>query len=129
MQELQLALKKYLTTYTVKRHRLANTPSDRKNLVIYDLNMYSVLETFARTNNTNVSSIVNNLYEGFLKAVQSPQKTIDSFDVELQIPSLNDSVLTWENFYKTLTVEDYKALDQKINAILNLHNKRWNQLR
>ena len=131
MQEAQLtnAIKSYIHTLIVKRHKIGSIPSDRKNLVIYDLEKYEVLERFAKTNNTNVSSILNNLYEGFLKAVSSPQKTIDSFEFELKIPDLEDSDEIWKNFYKTLSMEDYKKLDQKINTIINLHNKRWEQLR
>ncbi|MGI9229924.1 MAG: hypothetical protein ACR2P9_08710 [Gammaproteobacteria bacterium] len=131
MQEalITTAIKSYIHTFTAKRHKEANKRSDRKNLVIYDLDQYEVLEAFAKTNNTNVSSIVNNLYEGFLKAVSSPQKTIDSFEIELQVPLVTDSEETWKNFYKTLSMEDYKKLDQKINLLMILHNKRWEQLR
>ncbi len=131
MQEAQLpnTIKSYISSLTAKRHKEANKKTDRKNLVIYDLDKYEVLDKFARTNNTNVSSIVNNLYEAFLKAVSSPQKTIDSFEIELQIPQLTDSEETWKNFYKTLSMEDYKKLDQKINVLMNIHNKRWSQLK
>ncbi len=131
MQEALLtsAIKSYIHTFTVKRHKEAGKNTDRKNLVIYDLEKYEVLDRFAKTNNTNVSSILNNLYEGFLKAVSSPQKTIDSFELELKMPEINDSEETWKNFYKTLSMEDYKALDQKMNSIIRLHNKRWDELR
>ncbi len=131
MQEVALtgAIKNYIGQFIQKRHRLANVSSDRKNLVIYDLEKYEVLETFARANNTNVSSIINNLYEGFLKAVQSPQKTIDSFETEIKFPEVSDSRETWENFYKTLNMEEFKKLDEKVNMILNLHNQRWRHLK
>ena len=131
MQEVELAgaIKNYIGQFIVKRHRLAKLRSDRKNLVIYDLDKYEVLETFARANNTNVSSILNNLYEGFLKAVQSPQKTIDAFDTEIKFPDVGDSKETWENFYKTLNMEEFKKLDEKVNMILNLHNQRWRHLK
>jgi len=131
LQEVALtgAIKNYIGQFIQKRHRLANVSSDRKNLVIYDLEKYEVLETFARANNTNVSSIINNLYEGFLKAVQSPQKTIDSFETEIKFPEVSDSRETWENFYKTLNMEEFKKLDEKVNMILNLHNQRWRHLK
>lgn len=131
MQEAQLttAIQSYIHMFTVKRHKEGNKKSDRKNLVIYDLEKYEVLERFAKTNGTNVSSIVNNLYEGFLKAVASPQKTIDSFELELKMPEVTDSEETWKNFYKTLSMEDYKKLDQKMNTIFRIHNKRWDELR
>lgn len=131
MQEYQQtkAIHTYIHTYTQKRRKEEKKRTDRKNIVIYDLDKYEVLETIARTNNSNVSSILNNLYEGFIKSIQSPQKTIDSFESELQVPEIKDSTETWRNFYKTLSVEEYKEFDQHIMKIFRIHNKRWDELR
>ena len=122
-------IKNYLHTYTHKRRREEKKRTDRKNIVFYDLDNYEILETIARTNSSNVSSIINNLYEDFIKKVQSPQKTIDSFEIETLVPKIEDSILSWKQFYKTLDIEDYKKFDQKIMTVFRLHNKRWEELR
>ena len=128
-QELTKALHSYIHTYTQKRRKEGSKRSDRKNIVIYDLDQYEVLEIFAKRNGSNVSSILNNLYEGFLKTVASPQKTIDSFEFERKIPSITDSEQNWKEFFKTLNMEEYKKFDQQLMTVFNLHNKRWNELR
>ena len=128
-QEFTKAIHTYIHTYTQKRRKEEKKRNDRKNIVIYDLDKYEVLETIARTNNTNVSSILNNLYEGFIKAVHSPQKNIDDFELEITVPSITDSTQTWKLFYQTLNMDDYKKLDQQLMAVFNIHNKRWDQLK
>lgn len=128
-QELTKAIHTYIHTYTQRRRKEEKKRSDRKNIVIYDLDKYEVLETVARRNNSNVSSILNNLYEGFLKTVASPQKTIDSYEIELKVPSISASTTTWKEFFKTLNMDDYKKFDQQLMTVFNLHNKRWEELR
>lgn len=118
----------YIHTYTQKRNKLVQKRTDRKNIVIYDLDKYEILEELARRENTNVSSIINNLYEDFIKKLDSPQKTLELFESEIIIPSVNDAPETWKAFYQSLNIDDYKKLDRKIQTLLFIHNQRWREL-
>jgi len=118
----------YIHTYTQKRNKLIQKRTDRKNIVIYDLDKYEILEELARRENTNVSSIINNLYEDFIKKLDSPQKTLELFQSEIIIPSVNATPETWKIFYQSLNIDEYKKLDRKIQTLLFIHNQRWREL-
>jgi len=118
----------YIHTYTLKRNKDRSKRSDRKNITIYDLDKYEILQELARKENTNVSSIINNLYEDFIKKLDSPQKTLELFESDLVIPLVDASAETWTAFYQSLNIDDYKKLDTKIQTLLFIHNKRWREL-
>lgn len=118
----------YIHTYTQKRNRDRRKKSDRKNISIYDLDKYEILEDIARREGTNVSSIINNLYEDFIKKLDSPQKTLELFESEIVLPTIDASPETWKIFYQSLNIEQYKKLDTKIQTLLFIHNQRWKEL-
>jgi len=118
----------YIHTYTLKRNKDRSKRSDRKNITIYDLDKYEILEDLARRENTNVSSIFNNLYEDFIKKLDSPQKTLELFESNIVLPLVDASAETWTTFYQSLNIDDYKKLDTKIQTLLFIHNKRWREL-
>jgi len=118
----------YIHTYTLKRNKDRSKRSDRKNITIYDLDKYEILEDLARRENTNVSSIFNNLYEDFIKKLDSPQKTLELFESDIVLPLVDASAETWKSFYQSLNIHDYKKLDTKIQTLLFIHNKRWREL-
>lgn len=118
----------YIHTYTQKRRREVKKRSDRKNISIYDLDKYEILEELARREGTNVSSILNNLYEDFIKKLDSPQKTLELFESEIILPPVDASPETWKAFYQTINIEEYKKLDTKIQTLLFIHNQRWKEL-
>jgi len=55
----------------------------------------------------------------------NPNFTLDQFDEKdfKACPALFRKRETWENYYKKLTKQEYKELDQQLNLLLNIHNK------
>jgi len=129
LEEQTNTIHTYIHTYTRKRNKDKKKKSDRKNIVVYDLDKYEILEELARRESTNVSSILNNLYEDFIKKLDSPQKTLELFESEIILPPVDASPETWAAFYQTLNIEQYKKLDKKVNTLNFIHNKRWNDFK
>ena len=119
---------RYLEKILVKRHREKGKNTDRKSIVVYDMDVFECLTELARKESTTVSAILNNLYEVFLTQIDSPQKTIESFKTEHQIPPINASPQTWRLYLKTLSKSEYKEqLDKHLNSVLALCNRRFNE--
>lgn len=81
-------------TYTQKRKKEKEKRTDRTNIVIYDLEKFEKLVYFAFKNDTNISSILNNLYESFMELFESesPQKTLFDFNKEILPPDIESDV-------------------------------------
>ena len=107
-----------------KRHRESNKIKDRICIVIYDLDKYHTLRGIAQSENSDVSSVISNLYESFLDSFDSVQKTIDIFATEKKTPSISADPTTWRKYLDSLNKSEYDELDKFLNTILFLHNKR-----
>ena len=107
----------------------APTPTKRPiTLTIYNPELLEELKNLAFKNNTTVSAIFNNLYEYMLFQFQSPQKQIESFEFEKQIPPLYATSTTWRAYLSSLSPEEYKLFDKQLNLILELTNRRFKEI-
>jgi len=84
----------YRHTYIQKRKKEKEKRTDRTDIVIYDLEKFERFKDFAIKNDTNISSILNNLYESFIELFEneSPQKTLLDFDKQKPLPSIESDV-------------------------------------
>jgi len=58
----------------------------------------------------------------------NPQTQIEQFDKEsiLAVPNIYRSEEDWKKFYSKITKkDDYKELDEQVNMILKVHNRRF----
>ena len=107
-----------------KRAKEPDKRSEDKHLIIFDLDKYVQLQDIAKHEKTNVSSVINNLYEEFLGSYDNPQKSIEMFAVEDQVPAFTAGRKTWDKYIRTLNYDQYKALDYYLNEILGVFGKR-----
>ena len=114
----------YISNMMKKRHREKTKIKDRVNFVIYDLDRYRVFQDIVRREGSDVSSILNNLYESFLEGFDTPQTTIDLFATEKTVPLISAGPATWRKYLESLNKDEYDKLDQYLNTLLFLHNKR-----
>ena len=83
-----------------------------------------VLDEICFRENSNFSSVINNLFEEFLNSFDSPQTTIDVFQTEKKMPLLSADPLSWRLYYQSLDKTEYDSLDRHFNTVLYLHNLR-----
>lgn len=102
--------------------------SDSTHLTIYDLEKYEMLQDAAKLEGTNVSSIINNLYEDLLLKFDSPQTVLDMFEHEKSAPKINAKYDIWRKYLATLNLKEYKELDSQLARILNACNLRYDEL-
>ncbi len=120
----------YISNILQKRHKEKNRRTDRKNIVVYDLDLFEILVELAIKEGTTVSAILNNLYEDFVSKTNSPQKTIESFEQEttIRMPALNASPTAWRLYLKSLSKKEYKSkVDSYLNTLFSLCNERLRQ--
>jgi len=88
------------------------------------------VEKIARREGTFFSDIAVELLEEFVKKhskSQNPQTEITLFETGLEnaIPNLYRDKTIWKKFYKMIKKpEDFNEIDNQLNMILNLHNKK-----
>jgi|APSaa5957512535_1039671.scaffolds.fasta_scaffold55754_3 hypothetical protein len=118
----------YVSKIIKKRFKESDKKSDDRHFIIYDLDKFDIMQEIARRERSNVSSIINNLYEEFLTKFDSPQTTIEVFQSEKKTPSINADPILWRKYLKSLSKEEYNILDKYFNTILFLHNQRGKEL-
>ena len=114
----------YISNMMKKRHREHDKIKDRICTVIYDLEKYRALQGIVRSEGSDVSSVLNNLYESFLEGFDTPQTTIDLFATEKTLPLISAGPATWRKYLESLNKAEYDKLDQYLNTLLFLHDKR-----
>jgi len=88
------------------------------------------VEKIARKEGEYFSDIVMQLLEDYVKKhgkSQNPQTEITLFEtgLEFAIPNLYRSKEIWQKFYNLIKKKsDFKELDNQLNMILNIHNKK-----
>ena len=102
--------------------------ADRRNIVIYDAEVFKGLVELAHRESTTVSAILNNLYEDMLFKLDSPQKTIDVFESEKKAPEITAPAPIWRAYLKTLNREEYREFDLCFRVVLRLANERFGEL-
>ena len=97
-----------------KRH----APKKAITLTQYDLKTYKSIKELAVKEDTNISSIVQNLLSDLLRALDgSPNTTLDVFDDfnrDVTIPSIYDGVETWQKYVQNLNIEEQRQLHKQI---------------
>lgn len=95
--------------------------------------MIEKLESLARQEGISFSDII---LEGLEKYwlehgdSQNPQTKISLYETGMEnaIPNLYRDKSNWEKFYSLIkNPKDYKLLDEKINMVMNLHNKKYQE--
>lgn len=92
--------------------------------------MIEEVEKIARREGEYFSDIVVTLLQDYVKKhskSHNPQTEITLFEtgMEMAIPNLYEEETKWKKFYSLIKKKaDFKELDNKLNMILNLHNKK-----
>ncbi len=117
---------KYFTRILKHRHKEKNKHVGRKTIVIYDLDVVDIIIEWARLNDTNLSAVISNLLDELLKQIDSPQKTIESFEVKRDMPALDAKPEEWRAFLNSInTIEEYKSkIDKPLMSVLQLCNQK-----
>ena len=128
MELVQIKKTAYIVKILKKRHKSIEKRQDGKHVIIYDLEKFEILQEIAGREGSNISSILNNLYEQFLDNFDSVQKSIQVFTSDKKIPAIDADTTTWKKYLKSLDKKEYKILDAHLNNVLRLHDKRGNEL-
>ena len=99
--------------------------SKHRSITIYDREAYTVLAEIALREGTDVSSILQNLVDGFLARLDAPQRTLDE---HIQVPGLESSGIHWETYIDTLSPDDLRELDGKIQRLKHICQRRYEKL-
>ena len=107
-------MKRDIKSILEKRH----APKKTITLTQYDLKTYKSIKELAVKEDTNISSIVQNLLSDLLRALDgSPNTTLDVFDDfnrDVTIPSIYDGVETWQKYVQNLNTEEQRQLHKQI---------------
>ena len=99
--------------------------SKHRSITVYDREAYTVLAEIALREGTDVSSILQNLVDGFLARLDAPQRTLDE---HIQVPGLESSGIHWETYIDTLSPDDLRELDGKIQRLTRICQRRYEKL-
>ena len=117
---------RYFARITQHRRKEREKRIDRKNITIYDMDVVDIITEWAKVNNTSFSAIVANLCDELLTKIDSPQKTIETFELEYTLPALDATPNEWRKYLKTMkTCDEYKKkVDKFLQSVLTICNQR-----
>mgnify|MGYP001581946134 CR=1 FL=1 len=96
--------------------------------------LLDALDSIPEIGKKSKSEILEWALEEFVKKhskSNNPQTTIEIFDKEsiLAVPNIYRSEDDWKKFYSRIKKkEDYKELDEQVNMILKIHNRRLKEI-
>ena len=107
------------------RKREPGNDSKHRSITVYDRESYAVLAEVAMREGTDVSSVLQNLVDGFLARLNAPQRTLDE---HIRVPGLESTAAHWETHIGTLDPDGLRSLDGKVHRLAVLCQKRYEKL-
>lgn len=96
-----------------------------------DEEIYKVFKSTCDREGDKVTKKIASMIEDYVKEhskSNNPQTVIEQFDKEsiLAVPNVYKDETAWLKFYDLIKKkEDYKQLDEKINMIYRIHNRKF----
>jgi len=88
-----------------------------KTIACYDLTTYKAIDDIANREDTNLSSIIQNLLDALIHNMDTNQTKLDDIEYE---PRISDSISQWRSYFAKLNNLEKQELQSRIIAIDNL---------